>query len=66
MTRGGNKIKLALYHNDLDITDETTPLTLSEAIGVPDTSPYWPLPGLPDKLVMTTAITLSLSAGIWS
>ena len=52
LTRGGNKIKLALYHNDLDITDETTPLTLSEAIGVPDTSPYWPLPGLPDKLVI--------------
>ena len=52
LTDGGNKLKINLYHNDLVIVDEITPLLLSDALGVPDTSPYWPLPGLPDKLVI--------------
>ena len=48
----GGELQMLLYHNDMDVTDETTPLFLSEALGIPDTSPSWPLPGLPDKLVI--------------
>ena len=56
----GSKLQMLLYHNDMDVRDELTPLFLSEALGVPDTSPYWPLPGLPDKLVIDES-TLSES-----
>jgi len=52
LMNSGNALQMSLYHNDLDIVDEVTPLFLSEALGVADTSPYWPLPGLPDKLVI--------------
>jgi iron complex outermembrane receptor protein len=48
----GSELQMLLYHNDMDLTDETTPLLLSDALGIPDTSPSWPLPGLPDKLVI--------------
>ena len=48
----GSKLQMLAYHNDMDTTDEITPLFLSEALGIPDTSPSWPLPGLPDKLVV--------------
>jgi len=48
----GSKLQMLLYHNEMDTSDEITPLFLSEALGVADTSPGWPLPGLPDKLVI--------------
>jgi iron complex outermembrane receptor protein len=48
----GGKLQMLAYHNDMDTTDEITPLFLSEALGIPDTSSSWPLPGLPDKLVV--------------
>ena len=48
----GSKLQMLLYHNDMDTTDQVAPLFLSEALGIPDTSPNWPLPGLPDKLVV--------------
>ena len=51
MTSGG-KLQMLLYHNNMDTSDEITPLFLSQALGVPDTSADWPLPGLPDKLVI--------------
>jgi len=50
LSQKGNKVQMILYHNDLEFTDPAAPLRLSDAIGVPDTSPYWPLPGLPDKV----------------
>lgn len=48
----GSKLQMLLYHNDMDTIDQVAPLFLSEALGIPDTSPNWPLPGLPDKLVV--------------
>lgn len=48
----GSKLQMLLYHNDMEITDQIAPLFLSEALGIPDSSPNWPLPGLPDKLVV--------------
>ena len=48
----GGQLQMLAYHNDMDVVDEITPLFLSEALGIPDTSPSWPLPGLPDKLVV--------------
>ena len=48
----GSEVQMLLYHNDLDATDKVTPLFLSDALGIPATSPDWPLPGLPDKLLI--------------
>ena len=48
----GSKLQMLLYHNDMETTDQIAPLFLSEALGIPDSSPNWPLPGLPDKLVV--------------
>ena len=48
----GSKLQMLLYHNDMDVSDEITPLFLSQALGLSDSSPGWPLPGLPDKLVI--------------
>ena len=48
----GSKLQMLLYHNDMDTIDQVAPLFLSEALGIPDTSPNWQLPGLPDKLVV--------------
>ncbi len=48
----GSRLQMLLYHNDMNLTDEVTSLFISQALGVPDTSPDWPLPGLADKLVI--------------
>ena len=51
LNKQGNKLQLVVYHNDLDLDDDVQAQTISEIIGVDDSSPFWPLGPVPDTTI---------------